>query len=489
MSDALAHTGPVSVQAVATTGIYCRPTCSATPLERNVSLMATPVAAEAAGYRPCLRCRPDRHLLVAEAASGSPPAVVAALALVSDGFLDHASEDALARRVGYSTRQLRRLFQHYVGASPDFVARSRRAHFARRLLDESDLPLQQVARAAGFSGVRQLHRAMTRVFGFSPSELRAKRRRDDVLVADGGLRLRVPGPTPYDPAALGAHFDPRVTAGVESLDGFTYRRALSTCGNDGVIEVDFAEPTALVVTAHLPTFDSLIDDVARVRSLFGADRDWSDARTVLSDDPLLGPAVTRWPSVTVPGAWDRFETAVRVIIGQQVSVRGASTITARLVQRRGKPFRAPLDQSEWSITHQFPTADRLADLDRHDDGSSLGMPGARVGAIAGLARAVCDGSVDLSGPTDDVRAALLDLPGIGPWTVEVIAQRALGDPDAFPAGDLGIRQAIGRLMGADSPPSTDAAAAAADAWRGHRALAAQYLWTSLHQDLQQEVMA
>ena len=467
----------MAVEAVATTGIYCRPECSATPLPHNTSSFNAPIAAEAAGYRPCLRCRPDRHLRSIEV-TGAPLPIQGAVALISSGFLDRFDEAALADRVGYSTRQLRRLFEQHVGATPDFVARSRRAHFARRLLDETDLSMTVIASASGFGSVRQMNRVVEQIFRFAPSELRAKRRRRDVLAVDGGLRLRIPTGSLLDVDQITAHLRPRLTPGVESLDGAVYRRTIETCGHPGVIELDLAAAAdAVELVAHLPTFDSIIDDVARIRHMFGLDEDLDAAHRQLAADPALGRLVRRRPNLRVVGGWDRFETAVRVIVGQQVSVAGATTTTGRLVERHGTALPAPaLD-----LTHLFPTPEQLAPLAA--GATDEGMPRRRAQTIGAFAQAVLDGRVDLyAADPDELRAQLVAVPGIGPWTAEVVAMRAARDPDVFPAGDLGIRQAIGALDGAVEPPSEDVCRARADAWRPHRSLAAQHLWASLQTD-------
>lgn len=466
----MSRTG-TQVSAVATTGIYCRPQCSARPNPENVAPFDSPVAAEAAGYRSCLRCRPDRHL-PASPHAGVPAAVASALGLISDGFLDRFDEAALADKVGYSTRQLRRLFEQHVGATPAFVGRSRRAHFARRLLDETDLPMPRVAGAAGFGSVRQMNRVVESIFRFSPGELRRKRRGGDVLVADGGLRLRLPFVEPLDRAMALAHLRPRVTPGVEAVEGDVYRRTLEVCGNPGVIEVDLGGDAAhLELLAHLPTFDSIIDDVARIRAMFGLDDDVRDAETHLSADPLLAPIIERQRGLRVVGGWDRFETAVRVIVGQQVSVVGATTITARIVERHGRRLPGPV----LGLCHLFPTAGDLVDLDPRE----LGMPGARVATIAALARAVLDGDVDLTAASAQLRAQLLGVKGVGPWTADLITMRASRDPDVLPAGDLGIRQAVARMLGRDTPPSAEDVAELASVWSPYRSLAAQHLWASL----------
>ncbi len=469
------------VSAVATTGIYCRPECAARPDPRNVSPYDAPIAAEAAGYRPCLRCRPDRHLRSVET-SHAPQPVAAAIQMISDGFLDRFDEYALADRVGYSARQLRRLFEQHIGATPDFVARSRRAHFARRMLDETDLSMGVIAAASGFGSVRQMNRVVEQIFRFSPRDLRAKRGRRDCLPADGGLHLRLPFVEPLDLAAIRSHLGPRITAGVESLDhveGATvYRRAMAICGHPGVIELDLTAPDDdqsdhLRLTAHLPTFESIVDEVARVRRFFGLDDDVKAANAHLAAGPMLAPLVAARPGLRVVGGWDRFETVVRVIVGQQVSVAGASTVTARLAQRYGTPFAAPA----LGLTHQFP--DPLALVDLGDD-PEAGMPRRRAATIAAVARAVVDGELDLHDPDPDrFRRDFLALPGIGPWTADVVAMRARRDPDAFPAGDLGIRQAVANLTGADELPSIPDLEARSQDWRPFRAHAAQHLWASL----------
>ncbi len=465
------------VEAVATTGIYCRPECAATPLPHNTSLFSAPIAAEAAGYRPCLRCRPDRHLRSIEVSSAPLP-IQGAVALISSGFLDRFDEAALAGRVGYSPRQLRRLFEQHVGATPDFVARSRRAHFARRLLDESDLSMTVIASASGFGSVRQMNRVVEQIFRFAPNELRANRRTRDVLAADGGLRLRIPTGSLLDVDQIVRHLQPRLTSGVESLNGAVYRRTVDTCGHPGVIEVDLAAASdAVELIAHLPTFESIIDEVARVRHMFGFDDDRATAPHQLATDPSLGRLVRRRPNLRVVGGWDRFETAVRVIVGQQVSVGGATTVTAGLVERHGTPLPAPA----LGLTHLFPTPEQLGPLAAGD--TDEGMPRRRAQTIGELATAVLDGRVDLFTPSPaELRKQLVALPGIGPWTAEVVAMRAARDPDVFPAGDLGIRQAVAALDAKTELPSEDECRARAEGWRPHRSLAAQHLWASLHTD-------
>ena len=467
----------MAVDAVATTGIYCRAECSATPLPRNTSTYATPIAAEAAGYRACLRCRPDRHVRSVEV-THAPVPVKSAVTLIAGGFLDRFDETDLAARVGYSPRHLRRLFEHHVGATPDFVARSRRAHFARRLLDETDLSMTAIAGAAGFGSARQMHRVVEQIFGFTPSALRAKRHTRDVLAVDGGLRLRIPTATPLDVDHIVGHLQPRLTPGVESLEGTVYRRTVENCGHPGVVEIDLAAGTdAVELVAHLPSFDSIIDEVARVRHLFGLDDDLQAASEHLARDPALGRLVRQRPDPRVIGGWDRFETAVRVIVGQQVSVAGATTTTGGLIARHGTALPAPA----LGLTHLFPTPEQLVVLAFGD--TDEGMPRRRAITIGALAHAVLDGRVDLyAADPARLRAQLLALPGIGPWTADLVAMRASRDADVFPAGDLGIRRAVATLDGHDELPSEDDCRDRATMWSPHRSIAAQHLWASLALD-------
>lgn len=459
------------IEGVVTTGIYCRSDCVAQPRPENTRGYVSTIAAEAAGFRPCLRCRPER--LPPRAVDGVPNPVAIALVLVADGFLDHHVEAELAKRALMSVRQLRRLFEAHVGASPDFVARSRRAHFARRLLDETSLPLGEVAFAAGFGSVRQFNRQMQATFRFSPSALRARRRRADVLATDGGLRLRLPYHAPLPAATMLRYLAPRAISGVETVRDGVYRRVIASCGHFGVIEVrDVGDGAHLEVTAHLPTFASLIDDATRVRRLFQLDRDPGRAHTTLAEDEFIGPLVARAPGLRLPAAWDPFETGVRVLLGQQVSVSAASTLAERLVSHYGTPLRSSLPEG---LTHLFPPAERLATA---HDLREIGIPARRAAALRAFAAAYAQGELELTTRSlDEIRGHLEALPGVGPWSAQMIAARAFGHPDAFAASDLGLRRNAARLVGRDDPLSTGELAELAERWRPHRATAAAYIWT------------
>ena len=477
----------MQVSAVRTTGIYCRADCSAEPLLRNVTHYSNPVAAEVAGFRPCLRCHPERR--AGSLADLDVPAPIgAALLRINDGFLDAHGEEALASAVGYSGRQLRRLFEQHVGATPTTIARSRRAHFARCLIDDTDLTFAEIARAAGFGGPRQLHRAMTSVFCFTPTELRSKRRRGEYAELDGGLVLEVPTLAPYDFGTFVAHQECRAIPGTEAVadgeTGPTYARSFSACGHPGIAEVT-APPDGdehLQLRLHLPTYDSIIDAVSRVRALLGTDEDPAPAARVLGDDLVIGPLVRTAPGLRVPRSWDRFETAVRIIVGQQISLAAASTLSGRIAERFGTPIDPVLeccDDVLVPLTHLFPGAATLASAGGTGF-AGLGFTQQRIDTIVGFSQAVAGGELDLtaSDTLDATVARLCELPGIGPWTAHLIAMRVFGHDDAFPASDLGLRRAAERLVG--HPVTARELEALAENWRPYRSWAAQHLWHASH---------
>ena len=473
----------MQVSAVRTTGIYCRADCSATPLSHNVSRYSNQVAAEAAGFRPCLRCHPERR--AGSLADLDVPAPVgAALLRINDGYLDHYDEEALATQVGYSARQLRRLFELHVGATPTTIARSRRAHFARCLIDDTDLTFTEIARAAGFGGSRQLHRAMTSVFCFTPTELRSKRHRSEYAELDGGLVLALPTLAPYDFGTFVAHQQSRSIPGVEAVaddeTGSTYVRSFSACGHPGIAEVT-APPSgvdSLQLRLHLPTYDSIIDAVGRARALLGTDEDPAPAAAAHRNDPVIGPLVHTTPGLRVPRSWDRFETAIRIIVGQQISLAAASTLSGRIAERFGTPVEPVLeccDDVVVPLRYLFGGAATLADAGT-DGFEGLGFTQQRTRTIVSFAQAVASGDLDLTAvdTLDATVNRLCELPGIGPWTAHLIAMRVYGHDDAFPASDLGLRRSAERLVG--HPVSAHELEALAENWRPHRSWAAQHLW-------------
>jgi AraC family transcriptional regulator of adaptative response / DNA-3-methyladenine glycosylase II len=450
--------------AVVTTGIYCRPECSARPQPGNVRPYDVAAAAEASGFRACHRCRPYRS--PQPLGWAAPELVCRAVQLIVDGALDIASEVDLGARLGVSARHLRRLFAEHVGVTPDQLARSRRAHFARRLLDDTDLTITDVAFASGFGSLRQFNRACQDIFRASPRELRARRRRTDRLVADGGLVLRLPYRGPLDWDAMLSYASVRAIPHVEDVRDGVYRRTIVVDGEPGVLEIGAGADDHLVLTAHLPYWNGLIHVVERARRIFALDAPVEDAVEHLSDDPVLGPHVSARPGLRVPGTWDAFELGVRAIIGQQVSVAGATTIIGRLVERLGRPVPG---LQQLGLSHTFPSAAVVAGSDL----SGIGLTGARAAAVQAFAVAVDDGEVplDRSVSLDDLVSSLTAVRGLGPWTAHYIALR-LGERDAFPSGDLGLRRSLARLVPTSTPPLE----ALAQHWSPWRGTAAVHLW-------------
>jgi AraC family transcriptional regulator, regulatory protein of adaptative response / DNA-3-methyladenine glycosylase II len=454
--------------AVVTTGIYCRPGCGAQPNPENVLTFGNAAAAEAAGFRACLRCRPYRRAPLVP--WDGPELVCRAVRMILDGALDGGTEATLGARLGVSARHLRRLFATHLGVTPDGLARSARVHFARRLLDDTDLSVLEISFAAGFGSVRQFNRACREVFRASPRELRARRRRKDRLMADGGLLVRMPFDGELDWPAIAAYLAARAIPGVEHVARDRYRRTIVVRGNPGVLELFPGAAGDLHLLLHLPHWEELIHVVEGARRIPGLDLDLREARRDLEGDALLGPMLRARPGVRVPGTWDPFETAVRAILGQQVTIRAANTISGRLVERFGRPVRG---LTQLGLTHVFPPAERLAKADIHD----LGIPRARAAAVRSFARAVAgdeirlDRSVSLDGLVESITA----IDGLGPWTAHYIALR-LGERDAFPATDLGLRAALERH--GKRPEEV------AERWRPWRALAATHIWLAGARELQ-----
>ncbi len=450
--------------AVVTTGIYCRPGCPASPRPENVTKFPFAAAAEAAGYRACLRCRPYRS--PQSLAWNGPELVCRAVRVITDGVLDEGTEADLGARLGVSARHLRRLFAEHLGVTPDQLARSRRTHFARRLLDDTDLTVLEVAFAAGFGSVRQLNRACRDVFRMSPRMLRARRRLADRLVADGGLLLRLPFHGPLDWERMAAYFAARAIPGVEHLDGEIYRRTIVVGGDPGVLELFPGGDDHLVLRAHLPHWEELIHIVERARRIPSLDLDLDEPADQLAGDPIIGPLLREQPGLRVPGTWDPFETGVRAIVGQQVTVTGANTIAGRLVERFGTavPGLRPL-----ALTHTFPSPETLADADL----SGLGLTRSRTDAIRSFARAVADDVIRLDGSMSLERlvASITAIDGLGPWTANYLALR-LGERDACPMGDRGLQRALARHVRRSAAGFGELT----ERWRPWRALAATHLW-------------
>ena len=449
---------------VVTTGIYCRPVCPArTPRRRNVRFFACAAAAEKAGFRACRRCRPD-------AAPGTPAwagtsaTVARALRLISAGALDDAPVDSLSGQLGVGNRHLRRLFRTELGASPNEIAATRRAHFARNLLFETDLKVADVAFSAGFGSIRRFNEAFRDAFGCTPAEYRKNR---GVPVRPDWLTLTLPYQPPYRWMDVEAFLAPRAIPGVESFEDGAYRRSFSAGESAGVIEVRPAV-RGDALEMRLPEIPSaeLLATAARVRRLFDLDADVATIGAHLSRDPALRADVRSAPGLRVPGCWDPFEIAVRGILGQQVTIAAATTLVGRLVRALGRPLAAP----SGSVTHLFPAPAAVAAADL----SGIGVPRTRAAALAAFARACARGEIDWNAPDglETFVAKLTAFDGIGPWTAHYVAMRALSEPDAFPAGDLWLR----RLVAPEHRLTERETEAASRAWRPWRAYAAFYLW-------------
>jgi AraC family transcriptional regulator, regulatory protein of adaptative response / DNA-3-methyladenine glycosylase II len=457
--------------AVTSTGIYCRPSCPAvTPRRANVRFYPSAAAAQGAGFRACKRCRPD-------AVPGSPEwdvrtdVVARAMRLVADGVVDREGIPGLARRLGYTERHLNRLLTAEVGAGPLAIARARRAHNARLLIETTNLPITEIAFAAGFASVRQFNDTIREVFASTPRELRSVRG-NNADGDSGGISLRLPFREPFDADGMLRFLGTRAVAGVEHFDGETYRRTLRLPHGAGTVALTDGGDHVLCVL-KLEDLRDLGTAVQRCRRLLDLDADPAAVADVLGEDPMLGPIVRRSPGRRVPGSVDGPELAFRAVFGQQVSVAGACTLAGRLVTRCGEPLPGSLASEGDGLTHLFPGPEDVAaaDLDR------FGVPAARAGALRGLAHALSGSiSLDPGSDRDEVVRELLGLRGIGPWTASYVAMRALGDPDAFLPTDLGVKQAIQRLGHAGDRRDV---AALAERWRPWRAYATQYLWASL----------
>ncbi|GAB3864577.1 AlkA N-terminal domain-containing protein [Nocardioides maradonensis] len=448
--------------AVRTTGIYCRPSCPArTPARANVTFHRTAASAQLAGYRACKRCLPD-------ATPGSPEWDVAAdvagrtMRLILDGVVDREGVPGLARRVGYAPRHLNRLVSAELGAGPLALARAQRAQTARILIETTSLPFADVAFAAGFSSVRQFNDTVREVYAATPTELRGRRGG----ATANAIELRLAVRAPFAGGALLDFLALRAVPGIEVAEGSTYARTLDLPHGPGTVRLELSDTTGggmAFVPARFVLTDlrDLSAAIARTRRLLDADADPVAVDAHLSTDPALRGLVRRRPGLRVPGHVDGAELATRAVLGQQVSVAGARTLAARLVAAHGREITTDIP----GLTHLFPTADALAALDPE----TIAMPRARGRALVGLADALASGALVLEpGPArSDVRRDLLALPGIGPWTADYIALRALGDPDVFLPTDLGVRHGLAALGPADP-----------ERWAPWRSYALLHLWTN-----------
>jgi AraC family transcriptional regulator, regulatory protein of adaptative response / DNA-3-methyladenine glycosylase II len=454
--------------AVITTGIYCRPSCPAVPPKpANVRFFASAAAAQQAGFRACKRCRPD-------ASPGSPQwneradLVARAMRLIADGVVDTSGVPGLAARLGYSVRQLQRQLLAELGAGPLALARAQRAQTARLLIETSSLPMGDIAFAAGFASIRAFNDTVREVFALSPTQLRRRAGHGDQAAAPGALHLRLPFRAPLCPDNLFGHLAATAVPGVEEWRDGAYRRTMRLPHGHGILTLR-PGPEHIGCQLTLSDLRDLATAISRCRRLLDLDADPVAAGELLQADPVLAPLVGKAPGRRVPRTVDAAEFAVRVVLGQQVSVAAARTHAGRLAAAHGELVPDPAG----SLTRLFPGAAALAAVDP----ATLALPATRRATFAALTAALAAGEIDLSPGSDwqHARARLAALPGIGPWSVEMIAMRGLGDPDAFVPSDLGVRAAAREL---GLPPGPAALTSRSARWRPWRAYAVQYLWAA-----------
>jgi AraC family transcriptional regulator of adaptative response / DNA-3-methyladenine glycosylase II len=443
---------------VRTTGIYCRPVCPVKlPQSRNVVFFANAASAVEAGYRPCLRCRPESSPGT-PAWRGTSTTVSRALRLINEGALDTGSVTALSERLGITPRHLNRLFVRHLGASPKTIAQTRRLQFAKRLIDQTSLPLTEIALVAGYGSIRRFNDHFQKTYQRSPRSLR----KDSEALRGSTIRLRVKYREPFDFESLIAFYAIRATPGVERTVDGCYRRNFVLDGEAGSFEVsnDPAE-RQLVCDVEGGSSRSLMTILNRVRRMFDVDAIPEDVNETLSLDPQLKKLVGHHPGLRLPGAFDEFETAVRAIVGQQVSVKGATTVMGIIAERYGARYGNEL---------VFPDAQTLSKLDP----MHLPMPGKRAQAIRELARRIHAREIRFDeADENDFIESLISIPGIGPWTAQYISLRARGNPDAFLHGDLVIRKVALQLL--DIEKESDLIAYA-EQWRPWRGYAGMHLW-------------
>jgi AraC family transcriptional regulator, regulatory protein of adaptative response / DNA-3-methyladenine glycosylase II len=456
--------------AVRTTGIYCRPICPArTPRPGNVVFYPTAAAAQAAGFRPCLCCRPETAPELG-AWRGASNTVARALALIEAGALDTADVDALAGRLGVGERQLRRLFREHLGASPIAVAQTRRVLLAKQLIHETQLPMTEIALAAGFGSLRRFNETFHTLFQRPPSALRRAAGPDLPSTVHGEIRILLRYPPPYDWPAMLDFLQLRAIAGVESVADGVYRRTIGLDGLQGSVMVRPVAGHALQATIRFPRLASLPAIIARLRRVFDLAADPGAIAMQLAEDPMLAPLVAARPGLRVAGAWDGFELAIRAVLGQQITVAAAIRLAGKLVAAYGES----LADGDGVLTHVFPRPERIAAADL----ATLGVPRSRAATLSAIAAAVvADPQILGAGRSlAESVARLRQIPGIGEWTAQYIAMRQLREPDAFPAADIGLMRAMATADGLR--PTAAELLARAERWRPWRAYAAQHLWSS-----------
>jgi AraC family transcriptional regulator of adaptative response / DNA-3-methyladenine glycosylase II len=455
---------------VRTTGIYCRPICPARmPKRENMTFYPSAAAAQEAGLRPCLRCRPETAPEF-PAWRGTSNSVSRALALIDAGALDDAGIDRLAERLGVGARQLRRLFRQHLGASPVSVAQTRRVLLAKQLIHGTRLPMADVALASGFGSIRRFNEIFQRLFGRPPGALRRAPGGDVPPGQYGEVIVLLGYRPPYDWPAIVSFLKARAIPGVEVVSRDCYARTIEIDGVHGTVGVAPAPGNALRVAIRFSRLSALPLIISRVRRVFDLAADPDAINAQLARDDLLASLIAARPGLRVPGAWDGFELAVRAVLGQQITVPAAVRLAGKLVAQYG--LRLPHGLHTEGLTHVFPRPDVLASANL----STLGMPRMRAASLAALAAAVVadPGVLGTGRGLAECVTHLRALPGVGEWTAQYIAMRELREPDAFPAGDIGLQRALTDAAG--KRPTSRALLARAEVWRPWRAYAAQHLW-------------
>ncbi|MCG8416295.1 MAG: helix-turn-helix domain-containing protein [Pseudomonadales bacterium] len=451
---------------VLTTGIYCRPVCPVRiPKKENVQLYKSAAAAAAAGFRPCLRCRPESSPGT-PAWSGSSWKVSRALQLIDQGFLDSASVDELAAQLSVGSRQLSRLFNEHLGASPVEVAQTRRLHFAKKLIDETEMSLSDICFAAGFGSVRRFNAVFNSIYGRSPKQLREKQRSEKNSANE--IELTLSYRPPYDWQSLLAFLAYRAIPGVEKVTTDSYARTFELDGVQGHVVARFnAEQNTINLAICYSETRHLYHIIDRLRSVFDLRADSTQIDSYLSKDKLLKPMVKKFPGLRVPGCWSGFEVAVRAILGQQVTVKAASTLVARIAARHGKPYDCAVE----GLQYTFPEPTVLKDADL----SGMGIVGQRIEAIKAVAKMLDSDElrIDCTVDTEEFVEKICSIKGIGEWTAQYIAMRAINDPNAFPHSDLILRRAATRH---DETLTAKQLLERAEPWQPWRAYSVILLW-------------
>jgi AraC family transcriptional regulator of adaptative response / DNA-3-methyladenine glycosylase II len=459
---------------VKTTGIYCRPICPAnSPKSENVRFFPSAASAGEAGFRPCLRCRPE-CAPGTPAWSGTSTTVRRGLRLISGGALDDDNVENLANRLGVTSRHLRRLFTTHLGASPLAVAHTQRLHFAKRLIDETSLPMSHIATAAGYRSIRRFNDAFQKTYGRSPRDLRKAGDESELAGRTATLTVRLPYRSPFNWPSLLTFFASRATPGVESVQQNCYRRTLSVDGVHSIVEIrPDRRDGYLSLTLRSVNTNSLFEIVQTAREVFDLDAPVAEIGATFASDKTLKVMLRKNPGVRVPGAWDGYELTVRAILGQQISVKAATTIAGRIAARYGDVLETGADAGGADLNRIFPTPDRLSRARFND----IGIVQSRAATLRRVSSAVLRGEIsfDAAQDPDEFCASLKAIKGIGEWTAQYVAMRALKNPDAFPGSDLGLISAIAY----PDRVSPKELLTRAEDWRPWRAYAAMLLWGSL----------